>query len=312
MSIRKFYYKIQVFVTIQNVKSIFIINSIAGKKSGCKTAALIEKVAKEEKLDYKLIFTDHPGHAKELAKSYSNRSDCEIYAVGGDGTIFEVLNGLDTKTPLGIIPSGSGNDFFRYFANNSSLEDIIRETIKAEPHYVDYGIANGQRFLNTTSFGMDAKINLDASSYIRKTILNKSQAYLYSIFRNVINLKPIKVKITADDKTFTDEYFICAIMNGKYYGNGVKAAPNALIDDAYLDVILFKKASRFKTYQMLIKYLRGKHTEKDGFIFFKAKKLLIEADKELPCQSDGENYYTKRIEVNIVSSDLKIKTVKGA
>lgn len=291
------------------MKSIFIINSISGKKSGHKTAALIKKIATEEQLDFCIIFTKYPGHAKELAKNYSQNGDCEIYAVGGDGTIFEILNGMNINTTLGIIPSGSGNDFFRYFEYKNSLESIIRQTIRSNPHYIDYGIANGQRFINTTSFGMDANINLEASRYIRNTMLNKSQAYIYSILRNIITLKPIKVRIKADNNSYDGDYYICAIMNGKYYGNGVKAAPKAEIDDGYFDVILFKEAPKLKTYLMLIKYLSGKHTKEDDFIFLKAKELLIESDDEMPCQSDGENYYTNQIEVKIVSSQLKIKTV---
>ncbi len=293
------------------MKHVFIINKISGKGSAYKSIPLIEKVCKENDLDYKIEVTDYPEHAIEIIKSYNDQKDTIIYAVGGDGSILEAVNSINPSIELGIIPCGSGNDFYRYFGGvNKDIENNIVNTIKADYRLIDVGQSDKMKFVNTTSLGIDAKINYDASKMIRKTFLSKGIAYVLSIIYNAIFLKSLKVKMLVDGKDLSGEYYIICLMNGSYYGNGACAAPCALVDDGYFDLVLFKVANRFKVYKTLVKYLKGKATIKDGVETIRCKEIEVTSNEDMTCQSDGENYITKVLKVKILPSYLKLKVSK--
>ena len=95
------------------MKHVFVINKISGKGSAFKTIPLIEKVCKEMKLDYMIEVTQYANHTKEIIEKYNNDKDIIIYSVGGDGTFLETVNSINPEIPVGLIPCGSGNDFYR-------------------------------------------------------------------------------------------------------------------------------------------------------------------------------------------------------
>lgn len=292
----------------KTMKHIFIVNKISGKGKGYKTIPIIENICKQKKLDYEIFITEYIGHAKDIASKYNSNDDVTVYAVGGDGTLLEVVNGLDNNIPLGAIPGGSGEDFLRYFhIKYDSIEQYILDTIEAEPIIIDIAKTDRMKYLNTTSYGIDATINLEASYLIRNTIITKGPAYIISIIRNAIALKATKAKIIVDDKTLEGNFLVVSIMNGKYYGNGVMAAPNADMQDGYLDLTIFEKRKGLSNYPPLIKYLTGKSNSTNKLLKLNAKKIVIDTNEEVNIQSDGENYASNHLEVEILENYLKLK-----
>ncbi len=293
------------------MKHIFIVNKISGKGLAYKSIKTIEKICKEKGLDYKIEVTQYPNHTKEIIEKYNDFDDCVIYSVGGDGTILEAVNSINPNIELGILPCGSGNDFYRYFGGvNKDIEQNIKNTIDIKSRYVDVGQSDKMKFINTSSLGIDAKINYDASKLIRKTFISKGPAYVLSIIYNVIILKSLKVNMIVDGIDRSGEYYIICIMNGSYYGNGACAAPKALVDDGYFDLVLFKVANRFKVYKTLVRYLKGKATIKDGIETIRCKEINITSKQDMICQSDGENYLTKHLDVKMLHNYLKLKVAK--
>ena len=293
------------------MKHIFIINKISGKGIAYKSIPLIEKICKELNLDYKIEISNYKGHIIEIVKSYYDQKDIILYSVGGDGTLLETINNINPDISLGLIPCGSGNDFYRYFGGvNNNIEKNIKDTINVKEQYIDIGQSDVTKFANTTSLGIDAKINYDASKMIRKSFITKGPAYVLSIIYNAIFLKSLKVKMIVDGIDRSGEYYIISLMNGSYYGNGVCAAPLAQISDGNFDLVLFKKANRFKTYKTLIKYLKGKATLKDGVEVIRCKDIVVDSLYDMTCQSDGENYITKHLDCHILPNYLKLKVSK--
>ena len=293
------------------MEHIFIINKISGKGLAYKSIPKIEKICKEKGLDYKIEVTEYANHTKEIIESYNNRKDVIIYAVGGDGTVLEAVNSINPNIELGLLPCGSGNDFYRYFGGvNKDIEQNIRNTINVKSRYVDVGQSDKMKFINTTSLGIDAKINYDASKMIRKTFISKGPAYVLSIIYNAIFLKSLKVNMRVDEIDKSGEYYIICLMNGSYYGNGACAAPKALVDDGYFDLVLFKVASRLQVYKTLVKYLKGKATIKDGIETIRCKEISITSNDDMTCQSDGENYLTNHLSVKMLHNYLKLKVSK--
>lgn len=290
------------------MKHIFIVNSISGKGKGLKVANLIEEVCKEMGLDFEIKYTKYSGHAKEIAKSYKASDNVILYAVGGDGTILEVVNAMDKDIVLGVIPGGSGEDFLRYFKlDTKDLKQYIINTISANPINIDIGQTDRMKYLNTTSFGIDATINEEASQMIRKTILTKGLAYIMSIIKNAIIIKPTHAKINVDGVTYDEDFLIVSCMNGRYYGNGVCAAPNSDIQDGCFDLVLLRNIKGLKKYKILINYLSGKSNKIKEIEIIHAKHVIVDTDYGINIQSDGENYKSNHLEIDMLESYLKLK-----
>ncbi len=148
---------------------IFIVNPTSGKGKALKISKKIVEVCNELKLNYDIHYTSYPKEATEIALKYKNENNI-IFSVGGDGTLLEVLNGVvGTKNLLGIVPAGSGNDFYRV------LEDTSEEYIKT-----DIGKVNDTYFLNVTSFGIDAETAKNVL-LMKKLKVPSSLVYIFSL-----------------------------------------------------------------------------------------------------------------------------------
>ncbi len=292
------------------MKHIFIVNKISGKGQNMKLIGTLEDIVLALGLDHEIRLTQYPKHAKAIASEYAGYDDVCLYSMGGDGTLFEVLNGMDLRQTLAIIPTGSGNDFYRQFLNKESydIKDVIAKTIIAETKNIDYAFFNNERFINTLSIGIDAKVNEDASKMIRKTFIAKGPAYIGAIMKNVVVPKSTRANITIDDVKYTGDFYILAIMNGQYYGNGKHSAPQANIADGFLDVTIANRCPATVLYPRLIKYLGGKHLNDPYFKILKAKKIKIESKEEFIYQADGETYHGNNIDIMIEHQSLHLKT----
>lgn len=288
------------------MRHIFIVNKISGKGQAYNLISLITDIAQRNGLDYEIELTQFQGHAKEIAKKYHGSDIC-LYSVGGDGTLSEILNGMSNDVSLAVIPGGSGNDFFRMIGKKHNFSQIIIDSIDAPLKKVDIGISDNLRFLNTTSFGLDADINFKASNLIRNTFLNKEASYLISIITNVAFLHPKHLRINVDNKFIEGKYLLAACMNGRYYGNGILVSPTSNINDGIFELCLYEGAPRRHAYPFLNKFLKGEHCNYPGFSIIKGKHIVIDADEPLPCQSDGENYYATHLELKVQEKWLSLK-----
>ena len=300
-----------IYARIYSMKHVFIVNRISGKGAALSLTDVIRKCAEEAGLDYEIRITDYEGHAKQIASEYSD-PETVIYAVGGDGTILEVLNGMDHSLPFGVIPAGSGNDFYRYFDNGrrEEMSELIRHVIAAEPIDVDLGINDHCEFINTTSIGLDAMIADDAVKLIRRTFLSKGPSYILSILRNLITFRRTKMRLLIDGKQEEGTFLIVACMNGKYYGNGVKAAPSADLSDGLFDLVMVRDIGRFRSYALVGKYMSGKHEGDPNIVIRRCRNIHIESDEEMSIQSDGENYTARSLDIRMQEKAIHLKMPK--
>lgn len=287
------------------MRHIFIVNRISGQGKALKFVPIIERVAKKYQLDYEILYTEKENDAKIYAQKYHD-NDIIIYSAGGDGTLFEIVNGIKDTSTLCVLPLGSGNDFCRLISNEKNVEKILIDSIIGHQTSIDYALCNDYKWINVTSFGIDAEINATASKWIRKGLFTKGPAYIFSIIKNMINLKSHHYTIKVDGETLKNDYYIVAVLNGRYYGNGVPACPDASVQDGYLDLCLVPKISFFKVYPLLIKYLSGKHLNDPDFKRIKAKDIDISCDEMVNYQSDGENNMTNHVHISIKEKALKM------
>lgn len=277
------------------MKHIFIINPISGKGKTLKIAENIEKVCKDEDLDFEIKYTTYPGEATKIAKRYRFSKNI-IYSVGGDGTLNEVLNGIvGTKNILGIIPSGSGNDFYKTLSK-----------IEEEYPIIDIGKINNRYFINIVSIGIDAEVANNVS-LMKKKKIKTSQIYNASLVYTFFKYKYKNIELTIDEKEITKgKCTILTICNGQVYGGGYKIAPKALLTDGYFDVYYVEKISKTKLPFVINLLKKGEHEQHKKVHKSQATKVKLKCDKNLICNIDGEIITDDKYTIKILPKELTI------
>lgn len=282
-------------------KHIFIINPEAGKKKGLELSDYI----KENFEEATIIQTEYPGHASELAKDHAGDGNI-LYSVGGDGTLNEVINGvMDSEyskvTTVADVPCGSGNDFIKCFTNIKDPVTLLEHYKRLRRKTIDVGVINGRSFVNISSVGFDAEIVLGAKKFKRIPFISAEFAYIISVFATLIKLKDYKVKLSIDGEEPRNLSVLFVTMaNGNYYGGGMKAAPNAVINDGLFDFCLVDKITRREVPFLLPKFIKGKHEHLKPVHIIQGTKLLITSEQALPINMDGEVALSDHVEVEII------------
>lgn len=296
------------------MKHIFIVNPTSGGGSAREAISPIHEIAKEKKLNYDLIFTEYPGHAKELAANYSIKEEVCLYSVGGDGTAYEILNGLSDKVCLSIIPCGTGNDFYRIISETpaASIKQRVLEAVDGRIVEVDYGVSNHTRFLNCTTIGFDADINHMVNTTMKKTFLPPKMMYLTAALSKMIVPPKHQVKIQIDDEVIKQSVLLVAIMNGRYYGGGFNPTPDASIQDGLFDICIVEPMSRARMVTLIGRYMNGKHTDLKQVKMRRGRHISISLNDQVVMQSDGEDFIDNRITFDLMQSALRLKVPQNS
>lgn len=274
------------------MKYVFIINPASGKTDYDKIKQNIMKTLENE--NYEIYETKAPKEATEIASRFKNEEDTIVYSVGGDGTINEVVNGIaEGKCKLGIIPTGSGNDFYR------TLKEAQNENVR-----LDLGKVNGRYFINIASVGMDAETCNNANKIKSKIKLHSS--YYLALIHTFLTFKSKSLKLKIDKNVYAGDYIIAAICNGKYYGGGFKIAPVASFDDNQFDIYLVSKAGKLKLIKILLALLKSEHEKYNEVRKYTGKNITITSENNLIVNIDGEITISKNIEIEMIEDALII------
>jgi diacylglycerol kinase (ATP) len=291
------------------MKHVFIVNPISGKGSSAKALPIINNYCQQQQLDYEIIMTESVGHAKQISNSYSIRDEVCLYAVGGDGTIHEVLNGLQDQVPMAIIPTGSGNDFFASLTKQQwSLDELIIETIKGEFMAVDYGIANSYRFINMLAVGFDAEINYLVNEKFRNLpMVPPKLVYMMAALYKISKPTKHQIKLTVDNQSYQYSCILTAIMNGKHYGGGFTPTPMAKVNDGWLDLLHIDFVGPIQILGLLGKYFKGDHVNLPIAHFMRGKDIIVETPNEAIYSLDGEIMKEKLMHIRLMAGSLRMR-----
>lgn len=293
------------------MKNIFIINNAAGLKNGEEIVnKLIEELSDECRNNNEFIYKVTKGPkdatiiAKEICQEYSNEV-VNVFACGGDGTCFEVCNGLvgHKNIHFGILPVGSCNDFLKTYPgyNFMSLEDQINGSIVI----IDALKIGDEYSINVANFGYDAKSNYDQIRY-RKKFKKVKTAYNFALVKNILSPKlGDKVEVYIDDELVYDgKTLLINVANAKYYGGGYKCSPEADCSDGLLNLTIIKKVSVVLFLRMVKFYKRGEHLNhpviKKKLVYKTGKKVLIKSFNDLYGCLDGETRIKKEFTIEMV------------
>ena len=263
-----------------------IFNPVADRG---RAASRKEKLEEElEKLGLKPIFflTTRPGEAMEIARELVRKGVGIVAAAGGDGTLNEVAQALvGTKTALGIIPLGSGNDFLRSLVGEVDFQKALRRLREGKPTPVDVGKANSRFYLNSLGMGIDGQI---AEDFMCWKFLRGELGYLWAALYEVARFGPFELRVRTDAGEFTLPGLMVSVMNGSHTAGGFHIAPGASLTDGALNLIAIRHYPRISRVPILLKVRAGKHLGLRGVKTALVRWVEVRTDRPLRVYVDGE------------------------
>lgn len=273
----------------------FIVNPKSGK--GLK---VFQRYQSSLTIPYTFYLTKYRKHAIELTEQIKQEDpQALVIAVGGDGTINEVINGaVNSKLTIGVISSGSGNDFARYFYCFTSPADIERFIHKHTIGQADIGQVSTnqgtQYFINNSGLGFDALICERVSRSKLKPMLNRFNLgkliYVYYVLLELIRFKPFQLKIAMENgiKTFENVWFIAA-SNQPYFGGGMKISPHSNAEDGKLEYTIIHRLGKCRFVMIFLKVFKGNHLGYKQYVEqLQGQTCQAYAEKSLFGHVDGE------------------------
>ncbi len=297
------------------MRYVFYINPVAGK--GNSQEGIINSIKlyfADKSEDVKIHITKSIGDALSDAKFEAQTGDSiRMFACGGEGTVFEVLNGIVgfDNVELGVIPCGSANDFLKFFNSRDNFLDI-GEQVDGEIIEMDLIKAGDKYCLNGCSVGMDAVVARDMSIFKKWPLVSGSLAYNLAIVKTFLGKLGITVDISVDGQTPERKNCLFAVIaNAPYYGGGYKGAPEAVPYDQKLDFTLVDKISKLKILKFLGIYKKGDHKKLDCCTLKNCNSMEFTAEKPIPVNLDGEIIETTHMRFELVKSAVKFIVPKG-
>ena len=220
---------------------LFIINPAAGSRDRTKKYSVeIHDICSAKGLDYRIEVSKAPGDCTRIAREAAlTGEEYRLYACGGDGTLNEVVAGAAgfDNVAVTVFSGGSGNDFVKIFSEPRAFFDLER-LLDAEEVTFDLIRCNDDISLNICSVGLDARVGTDVSNYKRLPMLHGMRAYIASTVVNVIRGISEHYVVEINGETIDSRQTMICICNGRYYGGGFYAMPDADPSDGMLDVLL--------------------------------------------------------------------------
>ena len=281
----------------------FIVNPKAQSGRGAVVWKRIRRVMKEKGLPFEALFTEYAGHASALAREAAERDDENkiIVAMGGDGTISEVMDGIwdHEDVTFAYIPIGSGNDFAKTLGISSNwkeaLDGILNEEhrIGLRPGRVEY---NGKvrHFGGSMGIGFDAAVCVSVENMRFKALFNRLGigrfTYVGLAIKLLITSSCDKMKIRLDGKEvrkFNQVLFMCGL-KGNYEGGGFKFTPDGTLDDPYIHLCMADSIPILKRFALLPKAAVGKHVGEPGVHIMNCQTVEIISSRPKDVHVDGE------------------------
>ena len=265
----------------------FIINPISGSKetqnAKRKLPKLIMQTLDSEQWLPNIVFTERAGHATELANQFARMGFDAVVAVGGDGTVNEVAQGIrGTQTALGILPMGSGNGFARHLNIPIRPNKAIEMINHSEPISVDYGLANGKLFVSTCGTGFDAVI----ADHFAGSNKRGFATYLQNILHEVFSYTPQTYHIVGDGLDVTHKAFLITFANANQWGYEALIAPKASVQDGKMDIMLMSSHAILGSASLALRLFAGSIDDSHFMNTLRAKEVTLERESAAPFHID--------------------------
>ncbi|WP_051569172.1 diacylglycerol/lipid kinase family protein [Alkaliphilus transvaalensis] len=289
---------------------LFVINPVAGNHKIKKYIKEIENKLIDSGISYKLEYTSRKGSVAEILNKVDEKPQEIVVAVGGDGTVNEVINCLvGSDKTLGIIPCGTGNDLAKSLNIPLNPLDALDLLLAEEAVSVDLGNVSGNYFSNVASIGLDAEIAHCANMMKHK--ISGTKAYILALLKVLFSFKSFSIEALINGNYICKDVMLVAICNGKYYGGGMKIAPDANILDGLLDVCIIEKMPKYKLLFLFPSVYKGYHNQFKEVKYFRTDRVRIKSNQKF-INVDGEIVETKDNDVDFYINCIKLKVIMKA
>ncbi len=276
-----------------------IVNPVAGARSTRRKWPIINRLLERIGLTFDFNYTEGVGHAIELAQAAASDGYSYLVAVGGDGTVNEVANGIllsrnAAATVLGVVSTGTGSDFARsaglardYATACNNLTSSKRLTIDVGVvEYQSGGETHERFFVNSAGVGFDAAVVKETERLPK--FFGGTIPYVAGMLRTLVSYRNKNIVLKVGDEEERKRVLNVAVANGNYCGGGMRIAPDAELDDKLLDVVVFGDMSKFEILKEFPTIYKGTHINHPKVSVKKAANVSIESAKPMLVYADGE------------------------
>ncbi len=297
------------------MEHIFIINPAAGKQD--KTAEYtktIQSVCGKRGLDYRIAVSAAPGDCTNLARAAAESGrPVRLYACGGDGTLNEVVAGAAgyPNAAVTVYVGGTGNDFVKIFSQPDAFREL-EQLLDSEERDFDLMECNGNLALNICCVGLDARVGSSVAEFKRLPLVTGPGAYILSTVYNLIKGISEHYVVEVNGETIDAEQTMICIANGRWYGGGFHAVPDADPADGKMDILLVKKLSLLQVAGVIGKYKNGRYKELSHVArHIQTDKIIIRCDRQTPLNLDGEIRQASAAAIRISEKKLRFFYPRG-
>jgi YegS/Rv2252/BmrU family lipid kinase len=294
------------------VKTLFIVNPTAGRgKTKSRWIDFAQQLTHRANFPFEVHFTTRSREAETVAVEAVRSNFERVIAVGGDGTVNEVVNGVfGSDLVVGLLPFGTGNDVARSIGVGKSYESLLNMLCAPSEVFVNVANVNGRHFIMATGLGFDGMVADHINHH--KVVKNLGAlGYAFSAMTVLQSFAPFEVTINIDGSCTTlSEVWMIAIGNCPFYGGGMKICPFAKYDDDLLDVCVVSKLGKARFVQLLPSVYSGRHVEKKPWITtHTGKHIEIICPDDMLAHADGELIASSSLQVHMC--EQRIRFLKG-
>lgn len=296
------------------MKHLIIFNNAAGEGKAKEYLPNVEYSF--EGLDYEIHLTQRPGEATTFLKEYlsTHKEPVRVYACGGDGTIYECVNGIygHPNVELAVYAIGTGNDFVKVYGGKEKFNDLVK-LIKGTAVEVDLTKIKSDHSttpyysINVVNFGFDAVVGAVGNKY---KIQGKKDPYSKALLPAILTARFNKINVYVDgEKISKKKMLLCTLAQGQFVGGKFWCAPRSKNDDGLIDICLLHTMSLFGFLGILTPYTNGQHFDLKKYekkvVYRQAKQVVVNSEKEFDVCVDGEMIRGKHFEAEILPKALK-------
>jgi len=283
--------------------AVLIVNPTSGRGQGVKTGSELSEGLRTLGVRTSVYVTKERGDGLRHLRGLGESFDLAL-AVGGDGTLREVLEGLvDRETPVGIVPTGTANVLAEYLGLPRDVHHALEIIVRARRRALDVATVNGRLSFLCVGVGFDGWAVHDLES--RRTGAITKWSYARPLLRALALHQPRSIAVTLDGETTRERFGSVLISNIGRYAGAIKLDPGSRMDDGALEVYLFPTARRAELVTALARGVIA-HLPGGAVSMRRASRIRIEADGEVPCQVDGDSAGTTPVEVALAPTQYQL------
>ncbi len=263
-----------------------IVNPVSGRGGTASVVRATGSVLRRFGAKLRLFTTTRPGHAAEIARGISCDVDA-ILAVGGDGTVSEIVNGLEgSRIPILILGTGTENVLAKYLRMPRDPNGVADTLLNGQPRACDVNLVNGRKFLAVAGVGFDAECVLRVSLERRGHITHRD--YFWPLWRTFWGHRFPRLRVSCDAEVVFEGRGLAILGGIPRYALGMRILEGAWIDDGRLDVCIFACSSRLGLMNHAARVLAGRHLASKDVVYRQAAQVRIESPDRVPIEADGD------------------------